>query len=439
MASARTAANTQMVAGLPSRRRSLASRQFLHTPNDIGIKSPRASITAWDLESVPSLRNAAERVRQANENWQAEINSADQNLVLENERNLDRLRTERAHRDAAQRVSNEERVSKIAEDERVRAEARNNAREAELAVERARVAEEARKRQIEAQVRSRAEEQRRQEEEAVNLVLALEESERLERLDRLEREAAVQSARLLDEADQLKWAREAEAAAEVARLAEEEDERQRRREAEALAEMIRLIEEAEQAQRLQDAEAAAEVARVAAEAEDRIRRQGAEAAAEVARLAAQVQETIRRREAEAARIAAEAERSRRQAQAEEERRRSRLRDCAVCLEQHDMGGMVQLTCQHWYCHDDLRVLWSKSNTRQIQYTAIAKVAVSSYQHGSPQDQMRSLARVAVKGPVATAKELLIVVGSVWRMLLLSKRERWLHETDGSPVRAVNRW
>ncbi|KAK5744364.1 hypothetical protein LTR17_002074 [Elasticomyces elasticus] len=338
MASARTPANTQMVAGLPSRLRSLAPRRSLHTPNDVRIKNSRASVTAWDPESIPSLRHAAERVRQANEIWQAEINSADQNLLLENERKNERLRIERAHRDAAQQISNEERVAKIAEEERAHTEALNNAREAELAVERARVAEEARKRQIEAQVRSRAEEQRRQEEEAVNLVLALEESERLERLDRLERKAAVESARLLDEAEQLKWAREAEAAAEVASLAEEQDERQRRHVAEALAEMIRLIEEADQTQRLREAEAAAEAARVAAEAEERIRRQEAEAAAEVARLAAQVQERIRRREAEAARVAAEAERSRRQAQAEEERRRSRLRDCAMQSVQHVRHG-----------------------------------------------------------------------------------------------------
>ena len=51
--------------------------------------------------------------------------------------------------------------------------------------------------------------------------------------------------------------------------------------------------------------------------------------------------------------AEEAERREEAAEAERERL-ARLRDCTVCMDPFDMGGMIQLLCEHWYCRDDFQ-------------------------------------------------------------------------------------
>ncbi|KAI1134206.1 hypothetical protein F5Y05DRAFT_239082 [Hypoxylon sp. FL0543] len=77
------------------------------------------------------------------------------------------------------------------------------------------------------------------------------------------------------------------------------------------------------------------------------------------------EEAIRHRQEEQDRILAERaaeeeariEEERRRIREAEEReriRRERLRECAVCMEEDEMGSMVQVTCQHWYCHEDLQ-------------------------------------------------------------------------------------
>ena len=53
-------------------------------------------------------------------------------------------------------------------------------------------------------------------------------------------------------------------------------------------------------------------------------------------------------------LEAEEEHRRREAEAAERRRRERERECAVCLEMNDMGGMIQTPCRHWYCQEHLR-------------------------------------------------------------------------------------
>lgn len=51
----------------------------------------------------------------------------------------------------------------------------------------------------------------------------------------------------------------------------------------------------------------------------------------------------------------EEERRRTQEAEERERiRRERLRECAACMEEEDMGSMTQAPCTHWYCHEHLQ-------------------------------------------------------------------------------------
>lgn len=47
-----------------------------------------------------------------------------------------------------------------------------------------------------------------------------------------------------------------------------------------------------------------------------------------------------------------------EAEERERIRRERLRECAVCMEEDDMGSMVQAPCTHWYCHEDLQSKFS---------------------------------------------------------------------------------
>lgn len=265
---------------LPLRRPSLVEPQTRRsTTTKTG--SDKGRRTRWNLYDLRAIEEAAERVRQNDEAWRDRIITAQENAQLKEERELEFIQKEREARNAA------------------RIEAEEAARQVSLAIGAARLAEEAERRQWEAELRLREEEQRREAEEAANLTFALVEQERLEREERQALEAAIEVNRLAEEEDASRAAVEAHAAEEVVRLAEEREERRRRQEAEAAAEVARIAEE----------------------------------------------EDLRRRQQEAAR---------RQAQEAEERRRARLRDCAVCLEQHDLAGMVLLTCQHWYCHDDLR-------------------------------------------------------------------------------------
>ena len=119
-------------------------------------------------------------------------------------------------------------------------------------------------------------------------------------------------------------------AAERRRIAQEE--RQRAIEEEALLQRLQL--EAEEEHRRWEAEEAAEQRRIAQEEQQRM----IEEEARLQRLRLEAEEEHRRREAEAA----------------ERRRRERERECAVCLEMNDMGGMIQTPCQHWYCQEHLR-------------------------------------------------------------------------------------
>jgi hypothetical protein len=61
-----------------------------------------------------------------------------------------------------------------------------------------------------------------------------------------------------------------------------------------------------------------------------------------------------------ARLAEAAERRRREAEEVERARRERLRECAVCLEEVDVGVMVEVPCTHWYCRTHLRGKSSRS-------------------------------------------------------------------------------
>lgn len=53
-------------------------------------------------------------------------------------------------------------------------------------------------------------------------------------------------------------------------------------------------------------------------------------------------------------LAEAAERRRLEAEEVERVRRERLRQCAVCLEEIDVGVMVEVPCTHWYCRTHLR-------------------------------------------------------------------------------------
>ena len=73
-----------------------------------------------------------------------------------------------------------------------------------------------------------------------------------------------------------------------------------------------------------------------------------------ARLAEEAQQRRLALEQQRAHEAAEEARQAHLAAEEEQRRRERERQCAVCLEFNDMGGMVEIPCRHWYCPDHLR-------------------------------------------------------------------------------------
>ena len=200
-------------------------------------------------------------------------------------------------------------------------------------------------------------------------IFAAEELEQLERQRKLglfhaerERREATQravidatAARAAEEqrliADAQETAHQAALAAETARLVEEDERRQleaeqrriaeeERRRAENEMALIFAQEEEDRQRRIVEEEhrrAENEIAAILAreEEEERLRRLEIEAAAE------------------AARAAEDAEQRRRQAQAEHQRR-ARLRNCAACLEQHDVADMTQVACEHWYCHSSLR-------------------------------------------------------------------------------------
>lgn len=67
-------------------------------------------------------------------------------------------------------------------------------------------------------------------------------------------------------------------------------------------------------------------------------------------LAEQVEEEARIEEAQI--------RAQEEAEGRERVRRERLRECAVCMEEDDMGAMIQAPCVHWYCHEDLQSKFS---------------------------------------------------------------------------------
>ncbi|KAI0542647.1 hypothetical protein GGR58DRAFT_451363 [Xylaria digitata] len=49
-----------------------------------------------------------------------------------------------------------------------------------------------------------------------------------------------------------------------------------------------------------------------------------------------------------------------EAEERERIRRERLRECAVCMEEDDMGSMIQAPCAHWYCHEDLQTAFQNA-------------------------------------------------------------------------------
>ena len=94
--------------------------------------------------------------------------------------------------------------------------------------------------------------------------------------------------------------------------------------------------------------------RLAARVAEEQQRQEAE---EEARILQQAVEEVERQEqiaeAERQRVMEEVERQEQIAEAER-RRIARQRDCTVCMDAFDMGGMVELECEHWYCRDDFQ-------------------------------------------------------------------------------------
>ncbi|KAF2970548.1 hypothetical protein GQX73_g3030 [Xylaria multiplex] len=58
----------------------------------------------------------------------------------------------------------------------------------------------------------------------------------------------------------------------------------------------------------------------------------------------------------AARVAEVEIRAQEESEERERIRRGRLRECAVCMEENDMGYMIQAPCVHWYCYEDLQNL-----------------------------------------------------------------------------------
>lgn len=175
-------------------------------------------------------------------------------------------------------------------------------------------------------------------EETERVRLAQERQKRRDEADRLRREAYEEERRQLEERIAEVERRRVEA--ERIRLEAEETERQRLA-AEAAEAERRRLEAAEAERRRLEAEAA-EAERLRLEAEEAERRR---------------QEAERRRqEAERQRLAAEAaeaERLRLEAVEAERIRRERERECAVCMDRHDMDFMIKVPCPHWYCPEDL--------------------------------------------------------------------------------------
>ncbi|MCJ1241711.1 hypothetical protein MMC14_009717 [Varicellaria rhodocarpa] len=106
-----------------------------------------------------------------------------------------------------------------------------------------------------------------------------------------------------------------------------------------------------------------ELRRIEAEEHRRIAREWHEQAEQQLReqeiqIATRVAEEQERREAEeeARALQQAVEEAQREEQiAEAERQRvARQRDCTVCMDAFDMGGMVELECEHWYCRDDFQ-------------------------------------------------------------------------------------
>ncbi len=349
MATATTALNSQVANGPSLWRCSLARPQSRRKAKFRAGASPGGS-TTLDLGNLEVIRSAAERVQA----WRQQIVSAERISRVKTQGETDLFRAEREGRIAAQGLKIERKTVRAAEEQRLRTDVQEAARQAALDAQAARLAEKVERRQAEAELHGVAEEERRASEEAADLVLALEVQEHLYRIERLETEAVLRVVTLEDELLQGRRRREIEDVARLAQIAEEALERIRIREANATAEVTRLAEERKQNRRRRKVEAVAEAARLLEEADQQRRRREAETAAEAARVSEEEDKRRRRREAEVVRIAAKADRRRRRAQAAAEQRRARLRDCAVCLDQYDLGEMIQLTCRHWYCHGDLR-------------------------------------------------------------------------------------
>ena len=215
MASVTNAPNVRIISGLPLWRPNIATRRPRRAANNVTAETTRSTSIVWDLDSLQSVRDATERVRQSNDAWRHQKLAAEGVVQLERHRKVDLLREERERQNAAQRAANEARATRMAKEQCLRAEAQENARLAALAEEAVRLAEEVERRHLVAEEARRAEEGRSEAEEAIALILALEEEERLKRLD-------------------------VEAAAEAARVAEEQNERRRQAEAEEERRRARL-------------------------------------------------------------------------------------------------------------------------------------------------------------------------------------------------------
>lgn len=140
---------------------------------------------------------------------------------------------------------------------------------------------------------------------------------------------------------------------------EEKCRSQKQRQLDALREERQRRSDAQQEAIVQQEAKAVENERRKAELR-RLARQ-AEVEARNARLAELAE--IRRIEAERQRLAAEEAEA--QAREDEERRRARLRECAVCMEEHDLAAVTQLQCRHWYCGEDL-----ESESTTLLYQAV---------------------------------------------------------------------
>ncbi|KAM3416961.1 hypothetical protein BST61_g8547 [Cercospora zeina] len=66
----------------------------------------------------------------------------------------------------------------------------------------------------------------------------------------------------------------------------------------------------------------------------------------------------------------------------EERRRARLRECAACLEQHDLSEVVQLGCAHWYGRDALQGAISTACAARRPFQCCAQTVLAQYIQGA---------------------------------------------------------